>query len=151
LIDRPAAFQGGTPQPDHRDLEPRILIPFDISEATSLTAASKKAGKSVRTLRAWCLEHGLGRRIGSHWHVSRVALAMFLDGDEAASARITLAPGRAPNGSPLTTTGSVWETSSSGPSSAPSSPIKKPDKCRQSRKLRQTRRSPSPAEAPMMF
>jgi hypothetical protein len=84
LIDRPAAFQGGTPQPDHRDLEPRILIPFDISEATSLTAASKKAGKSVRTLRAWCLEHGLGRRIGSHWHVSRVALAMFLDGDEAA-------------------------------------------------------------------
>ena len=33
-------------------------------------------------MRGWCEEHGLGRRIGGgSWMVSRVGLAMFLDGD----------------------------------------------------------------------
>jgi hypothetical protein len=36
-------------------------------------------------MRAWVEEHGLGRRIGGGtWSVSRVALAMFLDGDDRA-------------------------------------------------------------------
>jgi hypothetical protein len=45
------------------------------------------AGKSERTLRNWCDEHGIGRRIaGGSWAVSKVALAMLLDGDLAALA-----------------------------------------------------------------
>jgi hypothetical protein len=36
-------------------------------------------------MRGWVEAHGLGRRIGGGtWSVSRVALAMFLDGDERA-------------------------------------------------------------------
>ena len=31
---------------------------------------------------AWCVEHGIGRRVaGGTWKVSKVALAMLLDGD----------------------------------------------------------------------
>jgi hypothetical protein len=38
--------------------------------------------KSESTMRGWCDEHGLGRRIGGGtWSVSNVALAMFFDGD----------------------------------------------------------------------
>lgn len=40
----------------------------------------------MRTIRDWCLLHDLGRRIGGQWAVSRVALAMFLDGDQEALA-----------------------------------------------------------------
>ena len=44
--------------------------------------AASIAGKSESTMRGWCDEHGLGRRIGGGtWSVSKVALAMFLDGD----------------------------------------------------------------------
>ena len=33
-------------------------------------------------MRGWCEVHGLGRRVGGGtWSVSKVALAMFLDGD----------------------------------------------------------------------
>jgi hypothetical protein len=36
-------------------------------------------------LRNWCEVHGLGRRVGGGtWSVSKVALTMFLDGDEKA-------------------------------------------------------------------
>ena len=42
---------------------------------TPLTAA--------RHIRNWCIEHGVGRRVGGgQWVVSKVALAMFLDGDD---------------------------------------------------------------------
>jgi hypothetical protein len=41
-------------------------------------------GKSKRTVREWCQLHDVGRRIGGQWAVSRVALAMFLDGDKLA-------------------------------------------------------------------
>jgi hypothetical protein len=44
--------------------------------------AATIAGKSERTLRNWCVEHGIGRRIaGGAWAVSRVALQMVLEGD----------------------------------------------------------------------
>jgi hypothetical protein len=47
-----------------------------------LRQAASIADKSESTLRAWCEEHGLGRRVGGGtWSVSKVALAMFLDGD----------------------------------------------------------------------
>jgi hypothetical protein len=57
-----------------------IVQPFDKRECINLKADI--AGKSESTLRAWCEEHGLGRRIGGGtWSVTKVALAMFLDGD----------------------------------------------------------------------
>jgi hypothetical protein len=44
--------------------------------------AADVAGKSQRTVRTWCMEHGIGRRVaGGAWVVSRVALGMLLDGD----------------------------------------------------------------------
>jgi hypothetical protein len=63
----------------------KILSPFDKRECISLKEAADIAGKSESTLRAWCDEHGLGRRVGGGtWSVSKVALAMFLDGDTKA-------------------------------------------------------------------
>jgi hypothetical protein len=60
----------------------KILKPFDRRESVDLRTAAKIAGKSESTLRTWCVEHGLGRRVGGGpWCVSKVALAMFLDGD----------------------------------------------------------------------
>ena len=38
---------------------------------------------AARHIRNWCIEHGVGRRVGGgQWVVSNVALAMFLDGDD---------------------------------------------------------------------
>jgi len=60
----------------------KILLPFDKCECLSLKEAADIAGRSVSTMRNWCEEYGLGRRIGgSPWSVSKVALAMHLDGD----------------------------------------------------------------------
>jgi hypothetical protein len=63
----------------------KILSPFDRRECISLKKAADIAGKSESTMRNWCEEHGLGRRVGGGpWMVSKVALAMFLDGDAMA-------------------------------------------------------------------
>jgi hypothetical protein len=60
----------------------KILTPFDKRECISLKEAAEIAGKSESTMRGWCDEHGLGRRVGGGpWMVSKVTLAMFLDGD----------------------------------------------------------------------
>jgi hypothetical protein len=65
--------------------ERKILYPFDKHECISLKQAASIAGKSESTLRGWCEQHGLGRRVGGGtWSVSKVALAMFLDGDAKA-------------------------------------------------------------------
>jgi hypothetical protein len=65
----------------------RVLTPYDPREGISLAAAAKRAGKSETTIRNWCPQHGLGRRVGGGvWVVSQVALAMFLDGDTSALA-----------------------------------------------------------------
>jgi Helix-turn-helix domain len=66
--------------------EPQVLRPFHRSEALSIAEAAAIAGKSVRTVREWCARLDIGRRIGGQWAVSRVALAMFLDGDREALA-----------------------------------------------------------------
>ncbi|WP_083926569.1 hypothetical protein [Bradyrhizobium sp. WSM4349] len=65
----------------------RVLTPYDPREGISLAVAAKRAGKSETTVRNWCPQHGLGRRVGGGvWVVSQVALAMFLDGDAPALA-----------------------------------------------------------------
>jgi len=64
--------------------EPQVLRPFHRSEALSIAEAAAIAGRSVRTIREWCARLDIGRRVGGQWAVSRVALAMFLDGDRAA-------------------------------------------------------------------
>ena len=61
------------------------LVPYDFREAISLKEAAAIAGRSVGTIRNWC-ESGIGRKVGGQWRVSRVALAMFLDGDQRALA-----------------------------------------------------------------
>jgi hypothetical protein len=64
------------------------LIPYDKREGIPLNVAAERAGKSPGTIRNWCIEHGIGRRVGGgQWIVSKVALAMFLDGDEDALRR----------------------------------------------------------------
>jgi hypothetical protein len=65
---------------------PRILTPYDASEALPISTAAKRACVSSRTMRNWCGDHGLGRRIGGRWRVSCVALQMYLDGDKKALA-----------------------------------------------------------------
>ena len=56
----------------------QVLIPFDRREAISLRTAAKTADRSESTVRIWCQEKGIGRKVaGDVWFVSRVALAMF--------------------------------------------------------------------------
>ncbi|WP_339162562.1 helix-turn-helix domain-containing protein [Methylobacterium bullatum] len=44
--------------------------------------AAQQANRTERTIRMWCRDHDIGRRIaGGPWLVSRVALAMFLNDD----------------------------------------------------------------------
>jgi hypothetical protein len=66
--------------------EPQVLRPFYRSEARSIAEAAEIAGRSPRTLRQWCLLYDIGRRIGGQWAVSKVALAMWLDGNKEALA-----------------------------------------------------------------
>jgi hypothetical protein len=59
----------------------RTLIPFASEEVISVAEAATIARKSERTIRNWCVEHGIGRRIGGAWAVSKVALQMVLEDD----------------------------------------------------------------------
>lgn len=62
-----------------------VLLPYDYREAISTSVAARRAGRSQRTIRKWCEDHGIGRHIaGGQWKVSVVALAMFLDGETKA-------------------------------------------------------------------
>lgn len=64
---------------------PNVLVPFDHREAMSLRSAAKFAGRSETTVRGWCAMYGIGRRIvGGPWTVSRVALAMLIEGQQDA-------------------------------------------------------------------
>ncbi|MGU3449685.1 hypothetical protein [Methylobacterium sp. 391_Methyba4] len=63
----------------------RCLIPFDRREGCSVEEAAELAGKSIRTMRMWCEQYHIGRRVGGGpWVVSRVALGMLLEDDAAA-------------------------------------------------------------------
>jgi hypothetical protein len=65
-------------------LKRKVLIPFDQSEAISLTEAGVIAGRGRETIRLWAIDHGIGRLVAGRWAVSRVALAMYLDDDREA-------------------------------------------------------------------
>ena len=64
--------------------EPQTLKPYHAAEAITVAEAAVLAKRTRRTLRDWCNLHDLGRRIGGQWAVSRVALAMYLEGDSEA-------------------------------------------------------------------
>lgn len=64
---------------------PKVLVPYDAREALSVRQAAKIAGRSESTVRTWCELYGIGRHVvGGPWQISRAALQMLLDGDEAA-------------------------------------------------------------------
>ena len=64
-----------------------VLSPYDPREAIALKTAAAVAGKSEGTIRRMCIDFAIGRRVGGGtWQVSRVALAMLLDGNRAALA-----------------------------------------------------------------
>ena len=64
---------------------PLCLVPFNRREGLTIEEAAEIAGKSVRTLRLWCEQYQVGRRVGGgSWVVSRVALEMLLDGNAGA-------------------------------------------------------------------
>ena len=67
-----------------RSDRPRILVPFSAAEAIGLQEAAAVAGRHPDTIRRWCPEFHIGRMIGGTWRVSKVALAMMLDGEEDA-------------------------------------------------------------------
>jgi hypothetical protein len=64
----------------------RVLVPWNAEEAICVTEAAKIVGCSLVTVRTWAALHGLGRRVGGRWMLSRVALTMYLDGDAKALA-----------------------------------------------------------------
>lgn len=63
----------------------QVLIPYNRHEAITLRQAALIAGRSESTMRSWCQNHHIGRRIvGGQWEVSKPALLMLLDGDASA-------------------------------------------------------------------
>jgi hypothetical protein len=73
-------------QPRPKRIARLIMVPFDARESVSLAMAARLSGKSANTIRLWAERYGVGRKIGGDWHISRVALRMFLDGNTAALA-----------------------------------------------------------------
>jgi hypothetical protein len=67
---------------------PQTLKPYWPEEAVSINEAAFLAKKSVGTMRNWAANDFLGRPVGPvSWQVSRVALAMYLDGNRRALAQ----------------------------------------------------------------
>src|SRR5262249_15557875 len=60
----------------------KVLL-YNPAEMISIREAADRSGKSARTVRNWCLDHQIGRRIGKQWAVSAPALDMFLANDVA--------------------------------------------------------------------
>lgn len=57
----------------------RVLIPYDPRESISAKQAARDADCCGVTIKTWCEDHGIGRKVGGRWRVSKVALAMFLE------------------------------------------------------------------------
>jgi hypothetical protein len=64
----------------------RTLDPFTIEECIPIGEAARIAGRTERTIRNWCVEHGIGRHVGGRWAISKVALMMWLNGKHDALA-----------------------------------------------------------------
>ena len=73
-------------QPRANPVPRLIMVPFDARESIPITVAMRLSGKAGNTIRLWAERHGIGRKIGGDWHISRLALRMFLDGDMVALA-----------------------------------------------------------------
>jgi hypothetical protein len=71
-----AAAMQSHPDPSERPM----MVPYDARESISIAVAAKLSGKAGNTVRLWVEQYGIGRKIGCDWHISRVALWMFLDG-----------------------------------------------------------------------
>ena len=63
---------------------PHVLIPWNPAEAMSVAEAAALAYRSVRTVRDWAARYDIGRRVAGEWVISRVALLMLLESDQAA-------------------------------------------------------------------
>ena len=74
---------GANPERPVND-RPAVLVSYSAKEAITVAIAARIAGRPARTIRDWAERFHLGRRIGAHWSVSRVALQMHLDGDHTA-------------------------------------------------------------------
>ena len=61
--------------------EAQVLRPYIRAEARTTAEAAAFAGKTVRTIRLWCEKYAIGRRLGSVWIVSIVALDLYLSGE----------------------------------------------------------------------
>lgn len=61
-----------------------ILIPYCPDEAIGTAEAAAIAGIAPRTMRDLCLNRPIARQILGHWKVSKPALQMLLDGNDAA-------------------------------------------------------------------
>ncbi|MGB6661419.1 MAG: hypothetical protein WBE90_20635 [Xanthobacteraceae bacterium] len=86
IEDLKAHQEAAAMQPYPDPSERLIMVPFDARESITLEGAAKLCRKSTETIRSWAQRHGIGRKIGGAWHISRVALQMLLDGDLAALA-----------------------------------------------------------------
>ena len=74
------ASEGGADgRPAHK--APAVLKPYDPNEVIGIRAACKLSGGSRGRMIQLCEQHGLGRKIGARWAVSRVALHAFLNDD----------------------------------------------------------------------
>jgi hypothetical protein len=67
---------------------PSVLVPFADEESLTIGQAAAIVGersatrRTERTIRNWCIKHGIGRRLaGGRWIVSKPALLMLLEGD----------------------------------------------------------------------
>lgn len=66
---------------------PHVLIPWDRNEAITVDEAAFAAKKSASTIRQWCRDRHIGRRVaGGAWMVSHPALNMLLNDDTEALA-----------------------------------------------------------------
>jgi hypothetical protein len=59
-------------------------LPFDLAEALTVLEAAEVSGRTTVTVRTWAALYDIGRPVGGRWMISRVALAMFLDGNRNA-------------------------------------------------------------------
>ncbi|CUX31916.1 hypothetical protein [Agrobacterium genomosp. 13] len=58
-------------------------VPMAEAEIISLKEARRRSGKDIKTIKRWCISHGIGRRPGNSgpWQISGPALEMYLNGD----------------------------------------------------------------------
>lgn len=62
----------------------KILVPWDPREVMKVHVAAATAVTCKSTIRNWCDQHGIGRKIGARYSISRVALAMHMEGNAEA-------------------------------------------------------------------